>query len=121
MTKLQMLAAGVCLAMCAAAAEKEPSYRVQVDGTDVPLRADSVCVHGDGAKALLFVEKIRAALAEADITVYGGVEGSADAAAEALARGELAWDPDAHCDHPEHHDGDCGHDHCGEHHCAGHN
>ena len=40
-----------------------------VDGTDVPLRADSVCVHGDGAKALLFVEKIRAALAEAEIEV----------------------------------------------------
>ena len=33
-----------------------------VDGTDVPLRADSICVHGDGEKALLFVRKIRAAL-----------------------------------------------------------
>ena len=33
-----------------------------VDGTDVPLRADSICVHGDGEKALLFVQKIRAAL-----------------------------------------------------------
>ena len=33
-----------------------------VDGTDIPLRADSICVHGDGEKALLFVRKIRAAL-----------------------------------------------------------
>ena len=33
-----------------------------VDGTDVPLRADSICVHGDGEKALLFVQKIRAVL-----------------------------------------------------------
>ena len=33
-----------------------------IDGTDVPLRADSICVHGDGEKALLFVRKIRAAL-----------------------------------------------------------
>ena len=32
------------------------------DGTDIPLRADSICVHGDGEKALLFVQKIRAAL-----------------------------------------------------------
>ena len=37
MTKFKMAVAGVCLAMCAAAAEKELSYRVQVDGTDVPL------------------------------------------------------------------------------------
>ena len=33
-----------------------------VDGTDIPLRADSICVHGDGEKALLFVRNIRAAL-----------------------------------------------------------
>ena len=33
-----------------------------VDGTDIPLRADSICVHGDGEKALLFVRRIRAAL-----------------------------------------------------------
>ncbi len=64
------------------------------------------------------------ALAEADITVYGGVEGSADAAAEALARGELVWDPDAHCDHHEHGEGhSCGHhgpDHGCGHHGGGH-
>ena len=33
-----------------------------IDGTDIPLRADSICVHGDGEKALLFVRRIRAAL-----------------------------------------------------------
>lgn len=28
------------------------------DGTDIAIQADSVCVHGDGPKALAFVEKI---------------------------------------------------------------
>jgi UPF0271 protein len=32
------------------------------DGTDIRLKAESVCVHGDGAKALAFVRKIRARL-----------------------------------------------------------
>lgn len=32
------------------------------DGSEVDLQADSVCVHGDGPKALAFVEKLRAAL-----------------------------------------------------------
>lgn len=32
------------------------------DGTDIAIRADSVCVHGDGPKALAFVRKISAAL-----------------------------------------------------------
>lgn len=40
-----------------------------VDGVDVPLTADSVCVHGDGEKALAFVRRIRAALTDADIEV----------------------------------------------------
>lgn len=31
-------------------------------GRDIPIRADSVCVHGDSPKALAFVQKIRAAL-----------------------------------------------------------
>ncbi|MGI6070050.1 MAG: LamB/YcsF family protein [Blautia sp.] len=30
-----------------------------ITGKDIPIRADSICVHGDGAKALAFVEKIR--------------------------------------------------------------
>lgn len=33
-----------------------------VTGRDIEIQADSVCVHGDGEKALLFVEKIRKAL-----------------------------------------------------------
>ncbi len=33
------------------------------DGTDISIRPDSVCVHGDGPKALAFVQKISAALA----------------------------------------------------------
>ena len=58
------------------------------------------------------------ALADAGITLYGSVSGLADAAAKALAEGNLTYDPDARCDHHEHHGGDCGH-HCGEHNCAG--
>ena len=40
-----------------------------IDGIDVPLRADSICVHGDGAKALLFVQKIRQALGEKGVEI----------------------------------------------------
>lgn len=32
------------------------------DGRDIAVKADSVCVHGDGAKALAFVQRIREAL-----------------------------------------------------------
>ncbi len=59
------------------------------------------------------------ALADAGIRLYAGVQGSADEAAKALAAGNLAYDPDARCDHHEHHGGECGHEHCAEHHCAG--
>ncbi len=59
------------------------------------------------------------ALADAGITLYGGVSGLADAAAKALAEGNLTYDPNARCDHHEHHGGDCGHHHCGEHKCTG--
>ena len=60
------------------------------------------------------------ALADAGIRLYAGVQGSADAAAQALASGTLEYDPDARCDHHgEHHDGGCGHDHCEDHHCHG--
>ena len=60
------------------------------------------------------------ALAEAGIMLYGGVSGSADAAAQALAEGRLEFDPNARCDH--HGEGHaCGHHHgegheCGHHH-----
>lgn len=40
-----------------------------IDGTDVSIAADSVCVHGDGEKALAFVKKIREALREAGVEV----------------------------------------------------
>ena len=46
------------------------------------------------------------ALTAAGIRFYAGVTGSADAAAKALAEGKLEYDPDARCDHHEHHDGD---------------
>ena len=60
------------------------------------------------------------ALADAGIRLYAGVQGSADAAAKALAEGTLNYDPDARCvHHGHHHDGDCSHDHCADHHCHG--
>ena len=53
------------------------------------------------------------ALAEAGIALYGGVSGNADAAARALAEDALIYDPDAHCDHHDHHHGEGGG--CGRH------
>jgi UPF0271 protein len=40
-----------------------------VTGKDIEIQADSVCVHGDGAKALAFVEKIRQALTQEGIEI----------------------------------------------------
>lgn len=40
-----------------------------ITGKDIPIQADSVCVHGDGAKSLLFVEKIRATAAREGIAI----------------------------------------------------
>ena len=40
-----------------------------ITGKDIPITADSVCVHGDGVKALKFVEKIKKALQEEGISV----------------------------------------------------
>lgn len=40
-----------------------------ITGRDIPIEADSVCVHGDGLKALAFVEKIRAALTAEGIAI----------------------------------------------------
>ena len=59
------------------------------------------------------------ALAQAGITVFGGVTGSADQAVEDFLRGRLAYDPDVHCDHHDHAHGEghsCGEHGCGEHH-----
>ena len=56
------------------------------------------------------------ALAEAGIKLYGGVQGDADEAAQALAEGRLEYDPDAKCDHHGHEEGhECGH---GDHECG---
>ena len=45
-------------------------HKVQaLDGTDTPVRADSVCVHGDGEKALLFTRRIREALLAENIRI----------------------------------------------------
>lgn len=38
-------------------------------GTDVAVKADTVCIHGDGAKALVFARQIRESLEAADIAV----------------------------------------------------
>ena len=57
------------------------------------------------------------ALAKAGTKLYGGASGSCDAAVEALLGGTLEFNPDARCDHHEHH----GEGHtCGDHGC-GHN
>lgn len=40
-----------------------------INGDIINIKADSVCVHGDGAKALAFVEKLRTAFAENGIYV----------------------------------------------------
>lgn len=83
------------------------------------LRVNALICGGIGGGA-------RAALEEAGILLYGGVSGDADAAAAALAAGQLSYDPDVHCNH---HDGehscgdhDCGHSHgdagCQAHHCG---
>lgn len=67
---------------------------------------------GDGAKR---------GLADAGITIYGGVSGDADQAVENLLSEKLDYDPNVKCNHHgehEHHEGSCGgHDGgCGHHH-----
>ena len=79
-------------------------------------QADALICGGIGMGA-------QTALAEAGIKLYGGVSGSADAAAKALAEGTLAYDPNAKCDHHDHHHGEgheCGHHHGEGHHCGHH-
>ena len=77
------------------------------------VQADALICGGIGAGA-------RNALEEAGIKLYGGVQGNADAAALALVKGILAYDPNVRCDHHDHH----GEDHdCSRHHedsCGGH-
>jgi UPF0271 protein len=40
-----------------------------ITGKDIPIKADSVCVHGDGPKALAFVKKIRETLEKEGIAI----------------------------------------------------
>lgn len=40
-----------------------------ITGKDISIKADSICVHGDGAKALAFVEKIRAELTKQGVEI----------------------------------------------------
>ena len=43
-----------------------------INGEEIAIRAESVCVHGDGEKALLFAKSIREALTANDIQVSPG-------------------------------------------------
>lgn len=77
-------------------------------------QADALICGGIGTGAQM-------ALAEAGITLYGGVSGSADAAAQALVEGRLEYNPDVHCDHHDQGEGhNCGHHGQGESHNCGH-
>ena len=77
------------------------------------LNVDALICGGIGGGAQM-------ALAAAGIRLYGGVSGSADAAAAALAAGKLDFDPNVHCDHHDHHgEGHtCGSHGCGSHSCG---
>lgn len=57
----------------------------------------------------------QAALAQAGIKLFGGVQGEADRAVESFVSGRLKYDPDAKCGHHDHHHKDHG---CGEHSCG---
>ena len=80
-------------------------------GVLTSLKADVLICGGIGGGA-------QAALAEAGIKLYGGVSSSADEAVESYLAGNLAFDPDVHCDHhgEHHHEGRT----CGEHGCGSH-
>ena len=62
------------------------------------------------------------ALQQAGIRFFGGVQGDADQAVEALLANQLAYDPEAKCDHhgEDHHHHEAGHS-CGSHGCGGGN
>lgn len=81
------------------------------------VKADVLICGGIGGGAQM-------ALAENGIKLYGGVSGDADEAVNAFVAGNLAFNPDVHCEHHDHeHGGEthicgdhgCGHGHCGNH------
>ena len=60
------------------------------------------------------------ALAEAGITLYGGVSGDADQAVQALIDGRLGYNPNVQCSHHGEGHGEghnCGNHGCGSHSC----
>ena len=62
------------------------------------------------------------ALAQSGIKLFGGVHGNADEAVEAFVSNSLSYDPEAKCDHHDHHHGEghtCGDHGCGRN-CGGH-
>lgn len=59
----------------------------------------------------------KTALAERGIKLYGGVSGNADEAVNALIAGNLAFNPDVHCNHHECEHGEEAHT-CGDHGCG---
>lgn len=64
------------------------------------------------------------ALTQAGIKLFGGVQGDADKAVESFIVGVLAYDPNAKCEHHDHHHGEghvCGNHVCGSHNCGNHN
>lgn len=76
--------------------------------------ADTLICGGIGGGA-------QAALADANIKLYGGVSGNADAAVEAFLAGKLEFNSNIQCNHHEehHHEGGCGSHGCGANHaCA---
>ena len=62
------------------------------------------------------------ALMQAGIKLFGGVSGNADDAVAACIAGTLSYDPNAKCDHHDHHgqEDTCGDHGCGSHNCGGH-
>jgi len=56
------------------------------------------------------------ALAQAGIKLFGGVHGDADGAVEAFLANSLNYDPEAKCDHHDHHHGEV--HTCGDHGCG---
>ena len=62
------------------------------------------------------------ALAQAGIKLFGGVSGNADDAVVDFINGTLSYDPNAKCDHHDHHgqEHSCGDHGCGSHNCGGH-
>ena len=73
------------------------------------LNADVLICGGIGGGAQM-------ALAQAGIKLFGGVNGNADEAVEAFLVNNLNYDPEAKCNHHDHHHGE-GHN-CGDHGCG---